>query len=51
MMTLGFAVTGWSAARPPRPARCSTPGWCSAGVGHGLLLPSIMRIVLPEVAP
>ncbi|MFM0360622.1 MFS transporter [Paraburkholderia sediminicola] len=53
MMTVGFTVTGWSATH----AATATPdllfycGLVCAGVGHGLLLPSIMRIVLLEVAP
>ncbi|NML32848.1 MFS transporter [Paraburkholderia antibiotica] len=51
MMTLGFMVTGWSttqAATPDLPFYC---GLVIAGVGHGLLLPSIMRIALQEVVP
>ncbi|SIO69499.1 drug resistance transporter, EmrB/QacA subfamily [Burkholderia sp. GAS332] len=51
MMTVGFTVTGWSAthaATPDLPFYC---GLVCAGVGHGLLLPSIMRIVLQEVIP
>ncbi|MDR6376427.1 MFS transporter [Paraburkholderia caledonica] len=53
MMTLGFTVTGCAAgagagAAPDLPFYA---GLVCAGVGQGLLLPSIMRIVLLEVAP
>ncbi|EDZ98497.1 major facilitator superfamily MFS_1 [Burkholderia sp. H160] len=51
MMTLGFAVTGWSATRASTPDLLFSCGLVCAGVGHGLLLPSIMRIVLQEVVP
>ncbi|NUY34765.1 MFS transporter [Paraburkholderia sp. JPY303] len=51
MMTLGFTVTGWSATQSATPDLLFYSGLVCAGVGHGLLLPSIMRIVLQEVAP
>ncbi|MBB5419627.1 MFS transporter [Paraburkholderia sp. CNPSo 3155] len=51
MMTLGFTVTGWSATRSATPDLLFYSGLVCAGVGHGLLLPSIMRIVLQEVVP
>ncbi|ASW01158.1 MFS transporter [Paraburkholderia aromaticivorans] len=51
MMTLGFTVTGWSATQSATPDLLFYCGLVCAGVGHGLLLPSIMRIVLLEVAP
>ncbi|ADG18052.1 major facilitator superfamily MFS_1 [Paraburkholderia atlantica] len=51
MMTLGFTVTGWSATQSATPDLLFYSGLVCAGVGHGLLLPSIMRIVLQEVVP
>ncbi|CAB3693166.1 Putative multidrug resistance protein MdtD [Paraburkholderia rhynchosiae] len=51
MMTLGFTVTGWSASQAAALELLFYAGLVCAGVGHGLLLPSIMRIVLLEVAP
>ncbi|HEY2000305.1 MFS transporter [Paraburkholderia sp.] len=51
MMTLGFTVTGWSATHAATPDLLFYCGLVCAGVGHGLLLPSIMRIVLNEVVP
>jgi MFS family permease len=51
MMTLGFTVTGWSATQSATPDLLFYGGLVCAGVGHGLLLPSIMRIVLLEVVP
>ena len=51
MMTVGFTVTGWSATQSATPDLLFYCGLVCAGVGHGLLLPSIMRIVLHEVAP
>jgi MFS family permease len=51
MMTLGFTVTGWSATQSATPDLLFYCGLVCAGVGHGLLLPSIMRIVLLEVVP
>ncbi|HZZ11107.1 MAG TPA: MFS transporter, partial [Paraburkholderia sp.] len=51
MMTLGFAVTCWSATRAATPDLLFYCGLVCAGIGQGLLLPSIMRIVLLEVAP
>ncbi|WP_027798459.1 MFS transporter [Paraburkholderia dilworthii] len=51
MMTLGFTVTGWAASEATVPDLLFYAGLVCAGVGHGLLLPSIMRIVLLEVAP
>ncbi|HEY2607677.1 MAG TPA: MFS transporter [Paraburkholderia sp.] len=51
MMTLGFTITGWSATQSATPDLLFYGGLVCAGVGHGLLLPSIMRIVLLEVAP
>ncbi|MGF6876213.1 MFS transporter [Paraburkholderia sp. MM5477-R1] len=51
MMTLGFTVTGWSATQSATPDLLFYCGLVCAGVGHGLLLPSIMRIVLQEVVP
>jgi EmrB/QacA subfamily drug resistance transporter len=51
MMTVGFTVTGWSATQSATPDLLFYCGLVCAGVGHGLLLPSIMRIVLLEVAP
>ncbi|MGA7779564.1 MAG: MFS transporter [Paraburkholderia sp.] len=50
MMTLGFVVTGWASTQAVSPDLlfyCALP---CAGIGQGLLLPSIMRIVLHEVA-
>ena len=51
MMTIGFIVTGWAATRSAAPDLLFYCGLVCAGVGHGLLLPSIMRIVLLEVVP
>jgi hypothetical protein len=51
MMTLGFTITGWAASEAAAPDLAFYAGLVCAGVGHGLLLPSIMRIVLLEVAP
>jgi EmrB/QacA subfamily drug resistance transporter len=51
MMTVGFTVTGWSATQSATPDLLFYCGLVCAGVGHGLLLPSIMRIVLLEVVP
>ncbi|MCC8400447.1 MFS transporter [Paraburkholderia sp. MMS20-SJTN17] len=51
MLTFGFAVTGWSATRAATPDLLFYGGLVCAGVGHGLLLPSIVRIVLQEVVP
>ncbi|CAH2901936.1 MAG: Uncharacterized MFS-type transporter [uncultured Paraburkholderia sp.] len=51
MMTLGFAVTGWAAGEAAAPDLAFYAGLVCAGVGNGLLLPSIMRIALQEVAP
>ncbi|MGF6741771.1 MFS transporter [Paraburkholderia atlantica] len=51
MMTLGFTVTGWSSTQSATPDLLFYSGLVCAGVGHGLLLPSIMRIVLQEVVP
>jgi MFS family permease len=51
MMTVGFTVTGWSATHAATPDLLFYCGLVCAGVGHGLLLPSIMRIVLQEVVP
>jgi MFS family permease len=51
MMTVGFTVTGWAATQSAAPDLLFYCGLVCAGVGHGLLLPSIMRIVLLEVAP
>lgn len=53
MMTLGFTVTGCAAgaAAGAAPDLPFYAGLVCAGVGQGLLLPSIMRIVLLEVAP
>jgi hypothetical protein len=50
-MALGFAVTGRFAGQAAAPGPLFYAGLVCAGVDHGLLLPSIMRIVLPEVAP
>jgi MFS family permease len=51
MMAIGFTVTGWSATQAATPDLLFYCGLVCAGVGQGLLLPSIMRIVLAEVAP
>jgi len=51
LMTLGFAVTGWAATEAATPDLAFYAGLVCAGVGHGLLLPNIMRIALQEVAP
>jgi EmrB/QacA subfamily drug resistance transporter len=51
MMTVGFTLTGWSATQAPAPDLLFYCGLVCAGVGQGLLLPSIMRIILTEVAP
>jgi hypothetical protein len=53
MMTLGFTVTGCAAgaAAGAAPDLPFYAGLVCAGVGQGLLLPSIMRIVLLQVAP
>jgi EmrB/QacA subfamily drug resistance transporter len=51
MMTVGFTVTGWSATHAAAPDLLFYSGLVCAGLGHGLLLPSIMRIVLQEVEP
>lgn len=51
MMTVGFAVTAWSATRSATPDLLFYGGLVCAGIGQGLTLPSIMRIVLQEVTP
>lgn len=51
MMTVGFTLTGWAATYAPAPDLPFYCGLVCAGVGQGLLLPSITRIVLMEVAP
>ncbi|MGC1546980.1 MAG: MFS transporter [Rhodanobacter sp.] len=50
MTTLGFTVTGWASAQAASPDLLFYCGLPSAGIGLGLLLPSIMRILLHEVA-
>jgi hypothetical protein len=51
MMTLSFTVTGFAAGAGAAPNLPFYAGLVCAGVAQGLLLPSIMRIVLLEVAP
>jgi EmrB/QacA subfamily drug resistance transporter len=51
MMTVGFTLTGWSATHAATPDLLFYCGLVCAGLGHGLLLPSIVRIVLLEVEP
>jgi MFS family permease len=51
MMAAGFMATAWAATRAATPDLMFYCGLVCAGVGQGLLLPSIMRIVLAEVAP
>jgi MFS family permease len=50
MMAVGFSVTGWAATHAALGVLFYA-GLVLAGVGQGLVLPSIMRIVLGEVAP
>ena len=51
MLAFGFAVTGWAATHAEAPDLLFYAGLVCAGIGHGLLLPSIVRIVLAEVEP
>lgn len=51
MMTVGFTITGWASAHSVTPDLLFYLGLVCAGIGHGLLLPSIVRIVLLEVTP
>jgi len=50
MMTFGFIVIGWASTQAVSPNHLFYSGLPWAGIGQGLLLPSIMRIVLQEVA-
>jgi MFS family permease len=50
MLTAGFGATGWAATHAPL-GTLFYVGLVIAGVGQGLVLPSIMRIVLGEVEP
>lgn len=50
MMAVGFSVTGWAATHAALGVLFYA-GLVIAGVGQGLVLPSIMRIVLGEVEP
>nr|WKF61580.1 Multidrug resistance protein Stp [Paraburkholderia busanensis] len=51
MMAVGFAIIGWSSVQSVTPALPFYCGLVLAGIGQGLLLPSIVRIVLLEVVP
>lgn len=51
MLAAGFSLTGWASTRAPSPDLLFYIGLVFAGLGQGLLLPSIVRIVLAEVEP
>jgi EmrB/QacA subfamily drug resistance transporter len=51
LLAVGFTVTGWAALRYVEPGPLLYAGLVCAGVGHGLVFPSVMRVVLSEVAP
>jgi len=51
MLSIGFAVTTWAAGQSALPDAIFYLSLVCAGIGHGLVLPSLMRIVLAEVAP
>ncbi|MFC0402770.1 MFS transporter [Paraburkholderia rhizosphaerae] len=51
LLAAGFTVTGWAALRHTEPGLLFYAGLVGAGVGHGLVFPSVMRVVLSEVAP
>jgi protein-S-isoprenylcysteine O-methyltransferase Ste14 len=51
MLACGFALTGWSATRAALPDMPFYAGLVLAGIGQGLILPSIVRIVLAEAEP
>jgi EmrB/QacA subfamily drug resistance transporter len=51
LLAVGFTVTGWAALRHTEPGLVFYVGLVCAGIGHGLVFPSVMRVVLSEVVP
>ncbi|MFC0696771.1 MFS transporter [Paraburkholderia humisilvae] len=51
LLAAGFTVTGWAALRHTEPGLVFYAGLVGAGIGHGLVFPSVMRVVLSEVVP
>jgi Na+/melibiose symporter-like transporter len=51
MLAIGFSVTTWAAGQSALRDMLFYVSLVCAGIGHGLVLPSIMRIVLAEVVP
>jgi MFS family permease len=51
LLAAGFTITGWAALRHTEPGLLFYAGLVCAGVGHGLVFPSVMRVVLSEVVP
>ena len=51
MLAVGFSVTTWAAGQSALPDLIFYASLVCAGIGHGLVLPSLMRIVLAEVVP
>ncbi|HEY3598810.1 MAG TPA: MFS transporter [Paraburkholderia sp.] len=51
LLAVGFSVTGWAASQHIAPGVLFYAGLVCAGVGHGLVFPSVMRVVLSEVVP
>ncbi|WP_109477203.1 MFS transporter [Paraburkholderia sp. C35] len=51
LLACGFTVTGWAAAQSALPGWPFYAGLVIAGIGQGLILPSIVRIVLAEAEP
>ncbi|MGF6776776.1 MFS transporter [Paraburkholderia sp. GAS334] len=49
MLAVGFSVTTWAAGQSAVPEPIFYVSLVCAGIGHGLVLPSLMRIVLAEV--
>lgn len=51
MLVTGFSVITWAAGRSAIPQPVFYLGLVCVGIGQGLVLPSLMRIVLAEVVP
>ncbi|SEA92608.1 MFS transporter [Paraburkholderia sartisoli] len=51
MLATGFSVATWAAGQSAIPEPVFYLGLVCAGIGQGLVLPSLMRIVLAEVVP
>jgi EmrB/QacA subfamily drug resistance transporter len=51
MLAVGLSITTWAAGQSALPDPIFYASLVCAGIGHGLVLPSLMRIVLAEVVP